>query len=104
MSKVHDLQFRDGNFQRHPDFEPYLVFNDKPGSPTIYFKSTYNKSLLAAKLHRIRPDLYYWPERKEYETIIVKQGSFARLPHSQYTVHTTDGTPVTYSIRDEKTL
>jgi hypothetical protein len=102
--KIHDKLFRDSNIARHPDFEPYLAFNDKPGSPTIYFKSTYNKSFLAAQLHKQSPLLYYWPEKKENETIIIKRGSFARIPHAFFTVHSTDNSPVTYSVRSEKNL
>jgi len=99
--KIKDQLFRTGNIQRHPDFEPYLVFNDKPGSPTIYFKSTYNEMYLPRKMHAVNPHEYYYPEKKENKIIIVKQGGHARIPHAFYTVHTTDNSPATYSVRSE---
>ena len=99
MSKIKDNQFRESAEHRHPDFEPYLVYNDKIGSPTIFFKSYLNEDKLAQQLFSMRPDLYYYPENPEYKVIEIKQGGYARLPHSRFTVHTLDESPAVYSIR-----
>ena len=105
--KASDSMFkaRDGKEgMRHPHFEPWLCFNDKPGSPVIFFKSILNQSELAMKLATARPDLYYWPEKPETAIIMVPKGGYARIPHSLYTVHTSDDSPATYSIRSEHQL
>jgi len=94
-----DKNFREAAEHRHPDFEPYLVFNDIKGQGTIFFQSTLNTDPTALKLFRLRPDLYYWPENPETNIITVKQGEYARLPHSKYTVNSLDGSPCTYNIR-----
>lgn len=105
--KASDNMFiaRDGkDGMRHPHFEPWLCFNDKPGSPIIFFKSTLNQSKLALYLAKANPDLYYYPERPETQIIVVPKGGYARIPHSFYTVHTSDDSPATYSIRSETQL
>ena len=105
--KASDQMFvaRDGKEgMRHPHFEPWLCFNDKPGSPVIFFKSTLNQNRLAKQLAQARPDLYYWPERPENMFIVVPKGGYARIPHSCSTVHTSDDSPATYSIRSENQL
>jgi hypothetical protein len=111
-SKIADGQFRNANIQRHPEFEPFLVFNDIPGQPDIYFKSMYeddkwcikHKGIAPRTLAARQPAIYYFPENPDDKYIKVKKGSFARLPHAFYTAHTLDGGAGRYNVREEKNL
>lgn len=110
--KISDSNFRKNRSEVHPYFEPYLVFNDKKGSPTIYFESKYNNTEYCKKvwgispkeLNLINPLFYHWPEKEENKIIVIKQGGHGRIPHGFYVVHTTDGGPATYSVRSENEL
>lgn len=110
--KFKDSDFKNAPVDRHPDFQPYLAFNDKPGSPTIYFESHYDdevwckkhKGITPKQMKAIAPHLYYYPELPANRIIEIKQGGFARIPHSFFTVSSRDGRPVTYSVRSEGSL
>lgn len=107
-----DNQFRNANTNVHPYAEPYLVFNDKKGCPTIYFQSKYNDIEFCKKhwgvspyeLHKVNPILYHWPEKKENELIIIERGGHGRIPHGFYIVNTRDGSPATFTVRSENEL
>lgn len=101
--RISDNQFREAKVERHPDFEPFLVFHAKP-SGKLYFKSTYNEDKTAQTLARRFPHLYYWPEKPENKIIELPIGGHARLPHSKFTVHSTDNSPCSYTIRAESDL
>ena len=82
----------------HPELTPNM--RENVGPTTIIFKSALNQSALAQYLHRMRPDLYYWPEKPEYKEIKCARGDYVRLPHSLYQVFSIDGvSPVELRMR-----
>ena len=90
---------------KHPEFEPYYMFNDTPNSKsTVYLKSYLSTEPVFKKLKIFDPFYYFKVEREDIDVIEIPIGGYARLPHSCYTISTRDGSPASVGSRLLKDL
>ena len=95
--KSQNLKIKDSNIKKadmrtamlHPELTPHM--RENVGATGVWFISRLNDSELAKYLYLRAPDLYYYPEKKEYEKIFCPKGDYVKLPHSIYQMYPSDG-------------
>jgi len=99
-----ELKVFDTNHNIHPDYQPFMWFNDKKGAVKLYFVSYLKEDKLWQKLAAMNMKLYAFIEGPDQAKIECPIGARVTLPHSKYNVFTSDGSEVTQSLRSEKDL